>query len=69
MKLDQVLARVTERDTTGLDDDLLKRTVLETIAALGLEVNTKSGEVYDPAPSSSWQTPEQRNVRWSGRRR
>jgi hypothetical protein len=67
MKLDQVLARVTERDTTGLDDDLLKRTVLETIAALGLEVNARNGEVYDPAPKPSLVPMQTTRVRFRRR--
>lgn len=47
--LDQVLARVAAADTTA-DRDRLRRTVLDTIAALGLHVHPPTGEVYDPAP-------------------
>ncbi len=42
----------------------ISATVRETIAALGLLINARTGEVYDPAPRSA--IPEQRNVRFAG---
>lgn len=69
MKLDVVLERVAASDTTA-ERDRLRRTVLDTIAALGLQV-ARDGEVYNPAPAPSSTYPEQRHARWygSGRRR
>ena len=67
VKLPDVLARARAA-APAVDDLALERLVRETIAACGLEVNARSGEVYDPAPRPA--VPEQRNVRWSdGRRR
>jgi len=67
MKLDAVLERVAAADTTA-DRDQLRRTVLDTIAALGLEV-ARSGEVYNPAePERRQYLPQQQNVGWSGGR-
>lgn len=70
VKLDAVLERVAAADTTA-DRDQLRRTVLDTIAALGLYV-AKSGEVYNPAEPEKPAYHDsllQQNVRWSGGRR
>lgn len=69
IKLDQVFARVGANDEPdeGRRGEL-RRVVLETIAACGLLVNTRTGEVYNPAPVPS-SLPRQQNVRWSGGRR
>jgi hypothetical protein len=66
MKLDAVLERVAAVDTTADHGDV-RRLVLETIAALGLEV-ARDGEVYNPAAPERprWQMPEQRNVTFAG---
>jgi hypothetical protein len=66
MTIEAVLARVAESDTTA-DRDQLRRTVLDTIAALGLYVNTKTGEVYNPAPAPRSTIPQQTGVRFKRR--
>ncbi len=66
--LTTVLDTVAEADTTA-DRDQLRRTVLDTIAALGLQV-ARDGEVYDPAQGvrrAPPSYPEGRNVRLRGR--
>lgn len=78
MTLDAVLDRVAAADTTA-DRDQLRRTVMDTIAALGLEVHPRTREVYDPVALEARlqlearlkrpSYPEQQNVRWSGGRR
>lgn len=69
--LDQVLTRVGANDAQDETAHRaeLRRVVLETIAAVGLLVNSRTGEVYNPAPAPSLPTPRQQNVRWSGSRR
>lgn len=52
VKLDTVLARAAAA-TPDAPPDQLRRTVLEVIAACGLEVDHRQGEVYDPAPRPS----------------
>lgn len=75
MTLDAVLDRVAESDTTA-DRDRLRRTVLDTIAALGLEVNPQTREVYSPAALEAElqrprrpSYPQQTGAHWSGSRR
>ena len=65
MKLPAVIARVSPEDP---DRDRIRRVVLETIAALGLDV-ARDGEVYNPASETGWVEPKQRNVRFTGGRR
>jgi hypothetical protein len=64
MKLNDVIDRVAAADTTA-DGSQLRRTVLDTIAALGMAVDAR-GEVYNPAPVPAYTAPEQRHARWSG---
>ena len=65
MKLPAVLSRVSPEDP---DRDRIRRVVLETIAALGLDV-ARDGEVYNPAGDTAWKPPAQSNVRFTGSRR
>lgn len=65
MKLDAVLARVAAKEP-AIERDALRRTVLETIVALGFHVAT-DGEVCDPRPAAV-SFPRQQNVRWRGSR-
>jgi hypothetical protein len=67
MKLDVVIDRVAAADMT-VERDRMRRTVLEVIAALGLEV-ARDGEVYNPAEPERSRFPEQNGVRWAGSRR
>lgn len=73
VKLEQVLARVTasQRMTSQADHDRLRSIVLETIAAVGLEVDHRQGEVYDPAGRQTVRPRDDRNFRFigGGRRR
>jgi hypothetical protein len=48
MTLEAVIERVAAADSTA-DRDRLRRTVLDTIAALGLEVHPETRQVYSPA--------------------
>jgi hypothetical protein len=57
--LDQVLQKVAASDTTA-DRDRLRRTVMDTILALGHEV-APNGEVYNPA-EGSYRPPANRVV-------
>lgn len=64
MKLSDIVDRVAAADTTA-DRQQLRRTVVDTIAALGLQVDAR-GEVYSPAPAPAYTAPVQRHARWSG---
>jgi hypothetical protein len=67
MTVDAVIERVAAADATA-DRDRLRRTVLDTIAALGLEVNTQTREVYNPAEGAyRSRIPEQTGVRFKRR--
>jgi hypothetical protein len=61
--VDHVAAMEPETDRRKIS-----ATVRETIMAVGLLVDSRSGEIYSPAPPPS-NVPTQRNVRWSGGRR
>lgn len=68
--VEAVLEKVAAADTTA-DRDQLRRTVLDTIAALGLEVDRR-GEVYNPAEGCYRPAPVKHvanNQRWAPRRR
>lgn len=66
--LEQILARVAAGTDTEHRSEL-RRVVLETIAAVGLLVNTRTGEVYDPAPRQDIRPRDDRNFRFVGGRR
>ena len=66
IKLDTVLARAAAADP-GSPPDQLRRTVLEVIAACGLEVD-RQGEVYSPAPAPSSIPEDNSRRRGRGRR-
>lgn len=63
--LKQVVEHVAAMDP-DIDKNRLNAMVRETIAALGLLVNARNDEVYNPAPAPSSSIPED-NWRKSGR--
>jgi hypothetical protein len=67
--LNQVLEEVAAADST-VDRDVQRRTVLDAIKALGLEV-ANDGQVYNPAEGNYSSSPRvvPRDQRWAGRRR
>lgn len=68
--VEAVLEKVAAADTTA-DRDQLRRTVMDTIAALGLEVDRR-GEVYNPAEGCYRPAPVRtvrNDQRWASRRR
>jgi hypothetical protein len=65
--LNQVVDHVAAMEPET-DRKKISATVRETIMAIGLPVDSRTGEVYSPAPPPS-NVPKQRNVRWYGGRR
>lgn len=67
--LEAVIEKVAAADTTA-DRDRLRRTILDTIAALGLSVD-RAGQVYNEAEGCyrTQQLVVPRDQRWAPKRR
>lgn len=67
--LKQVVDHVVAMEEPGTDRNRITAIVRETIGAVGLCVDARNDEVYNPAPAPSWAQQRQQNVRWRGGRR